>query len=64
MERTNKVVIEITPSKWIMGTGHFDVLSEQGIHPIITVELLELKEILILFTQPLRSGRIWHKVSF
>ena len=26
--------------------------------------IVHMMELLILFTQPLRSGRIWHKVSF
>ena len=34
--------------------------SSQFLSPV----LMPLKMIFIIFTQPLRSGRIWHKVNF
>ena len=56
--------IEMNSPGWIIDMGHFDVLSEENIGPIIAGELLELKENKALMANIERKGLIgWLSVG-
>ena len=64
MTRRFKDIIEMSPPGWIIDKGHFDVLSEEDIDPIIAGELLELKENKALMANIERNGLIgWLSVG-
>ena len=50
--------------KGLLENGHIDDILSFSERNKITVEIINVNLIyIIIFTQPLRSGRIWHKVN-